>query len=68
MFLFSLNFLDRRKEYIYDKVGNRLSENSQEGGKTRRSVFQYDKDYRLISADYGNGNRELFVYDAAGNR
>ncbi len=55
--------------YTYDKVGNRTKETvSEAGAQLCVSTFQYDKTYRLVSANYGLSNSEVFSYDACGNR
>ena len=60
-------------QYSYDKVGNRTNEAERTIGtngntKTRITAFEYDKQYQLIHADYGDGHFERFSYDSCHNR
>jgi RHS repeat-associated protein len=49
----------------YDKVGNRKSCKI---GSANAYVFNYDKLYQLVFADYNNGNSTVYGYDSLGNR
>lgn len=63
------NVLLNSLEYGYDKSGNRTSEiNKPVASAKVIQNFEYDANYRLVSADYGSGFTEKYTYDAAGNR
>jgi YD repeat-containing protein len=51
--------------YGYDAVRNRATKTDAQG---RVDHYGYDEVYRLTEAEYGDGGREGFTYDAVGNR
>ena len=51
----------------YDKVGNRKS-CVIDNNSAAAYVFDYDEIYRLVFADYNDGNFVDYTYDALGNR
>jgi RHS repeat-associated protein len=53
--------------YTRDRIGNILTQI--ETGQTVGTGFNYDPEYRLLSADYlGTANDEAYSYDKVGNR
>ena len=53
--------------YTRDRIGNILTQI--ETGQTLGTSFNYDPEYRLLSADYiGTANDEAYSYDKVGNR